>query len=88
MYNEHHFFHPNPLKRYSPGTENKNLERNSDGSLTLYVSAKSPGNAKETNWLLARFPAGPLEPIARAAECGRSGPPAARVCKPKIIGSV
>jgi len=27
------------LKRYSLGTKNKNLERNADGSLTLYVGA-------------------------------------------------
>jgi hypothetical protein len=27
MYNEHHFFHPNDLKRYSLGTKNKSLKR-------------------------------------------------------------
>ena len=26
LYNEHHFFHPNDLKRYSLGTKNKKLE--------------------------------------------------------------
>jgi hypothetical protein len=35
LYNEHHFFHPNPLDRYSLGTKNKGLTRNGDGSLTL-----------------------------------------------------
>jgi hypothetical protein len=53
LYNEHHFFHPNPLKRYSLGTKNKTLRRNADGSLTLYAGAKSPGADKESNWLPA-----------------------------------
>jgi hypothetical protein len=53
LYNEHHFFNPNPLKRYSLGTKNKNLQTNVDGSLTLYAGAKSPGKDKETNWLPA-----------------------------------
>lgn len=51
LYNEHHFFHPNNLKRYSLGTKNKDLKRNADGSLTLYAGARSPGADKETNWL-------------------------------------
>jgi hypothetical protein len=53
MYNEHHFFHPNDLKRYSLGTKNKSLKRYADGSLTLYAGAKSPGSDKEPNWLPA-----------------------------------
>lgn len=53
LYNEHHFFHPNNLKRYSLGTKNKNLKRNPDGSLTLYTGAKSPGADKEANWVPA-----------------------------------
>lgn len=53
LYNEHHFFHPNDLRRYSLGTKNKDLKRNADGSLTLYAGAKSPGVDKETNWLPA-----------------------------------
>ena len=51
--NEHHFFNPNPLKRFSLGTKNQNLQTNSDGSLTLHAGAKSPGKDKETNWLPA-----------------------------------
>jgi hypothetical protein len=51
LYNEHHFFHSNPLKRYSLGTKNKGLKRNGDGSLTLYAGAKSPGADRESNWL-------------------------------------
>jgi hypothetical protein len=53
LYNLHHFFNPNPLKRYSLGTKNKTLQYNADGSLTLYAGAKSPGKEKESNWLPA-----------------------------------
>ena len=53
LYNEHHFFNKNPLKRYSLGTKNKTLQYNADGSLTLYAGEKSPGKDKESNWLPA-----------------------------------
>lgn len=53
LYNEKHLFHANDLKRFSLGTKNKSLQRNADGSLTLYASAKSPGKDKESNWLPA-----------------------------------
>jgi hypothetical protein len=53
LYDGEHFFHPNDLKRYSLGTKNKTLKYNDDGSLTLYAGAKSPGKAKESNWLPA-----------------------------------
>jgi hypothetical protein len=53
LYNDVHFFNPNPLKRYSLGTKNKNLKHNADGSLTLYAGAQSPGKDKESNWLPA-----------------------------------
>jgi hypothetical protein len=53
LYNAEHFFHKNPLNRYSLGTKNKTLKYNADGSLTLYASAKSPGADKESNWLPA-----------------------------------
>src|SRR5262249_4382486 len=43
VYNEHHFFHPNDIKRYSLGTKNaKSLKYGADGSLTLYVQAEAP----------------------------------------------
>jgi len=51
LYNEHHLFSSNPIKRYSLGTKNKGLKKNKDGSLTIYVSSKSPGADKESNWL-------------------------------------
>jgi hypothetical protein len=47
LYNEEHFFHANALGRYSLGTKNKTLKYNGDGSLTLYASAKSPGEERE-----------------------------------------
>jgi hypothetical protein len=53
LYNEHHFFHPNELKRYSLGTKNKTLKHNDDGSLTLYVQADPPEESLRTNWLPA-----------------------------------
>lgn len=53
LYNQHHFFSPNALKRYSVGTKNKGLKHDADGSLTLYVQADSPGRGKESNWLPA-----------------------------------
>ena len=53
LYNEEHFFSPNPLNRYSLGTKNKSLKFGADGSLTLYVQSESPGADKESNWLPA-----------------------------------
>ncbi len=53
LYNDKHLFHANELNRYSLGTKNKNLKRNSDGSLTLYAGKESPGPEKESNWLPA-----------------------------------
>jgi hypothetical protein len=59
LYNEHHFFHPNDLKRYSLGTKNKNLHYASDGSLTLTASATPPDSQDlRANWLPA--PDGPF----------------------------
>lgn len=54
LYNEHHFFHPNELDRYSLGTKNQRLETDADGSLTLHVSAAPPADeADRDNWLPA-----------------------------------
>jgi hypothetical protein len=64
LYNEHHFFNSNPLKRFSLGTKNKDLQKNPDGSLTLYAGAKSPGKEKETNWLPA-----PTTPFSLYIRC-------------------
>jgi hypothetical protein len=53
LYNQHHFFAPNELKRYSLGTKNKDLQANPDGSLTLYVQSTPPSADKMNNWLPA-----------------------------------
>ncbi len=53
IYNEHHIFSPNERNRYSLGTKNTDLKYNNDGSLTFYVSKKSPATDMESNWLPA-----------------------------------
>jgi hypothetical protein len=53
LYNEHHFFAPNRLRRYSLGTKNRALTPEADGSLVIRVQADSPGVDKESNWLPA-----------------------------------
>ena len=51
LYNQHHFFNPNELKRYSVGTKNKTLKTNPDGSLTVYVQSDPPSDDQRANWL-------------------------------------
>jgi hypothetical protein len=63
LYNEHHFFGPNDLNRYSLGTKNKDLRFDDDGSLTLHISA-TPSSIDDTNWLPA--PDGPFSLYLRA----------------------
>jgi hypothetical protein len=54
MYNEHHLFEENPIKRYSVGTKNQDLQIDPDGSLTIYVQADQPGDSTQlANWLPA-----------------------------------
>jgi hypothetical protein len=54
MYNKEHFFEPNPIKRYSVGTKNKDLKTAADGSLTIYVPADEPADpVPRANWLPA-----------------------------------
>jgi len=53
LYNEHHFFVPNDIKRYSLGTKSKSLKYNDDGSVTIYVQADAPAEAHRDNWLPA-----------------------------------
>ena len=65
LYNEHHFFHPNELHRYSLGTKSKTLHHAADGSLTLTASATAPDDDDlRSNWLPA--PAGPFSLYLRA----------------------
>jgi hypothetical protein len=51
LYNEHHFFEPNELKRYSLGTKNRQLKYGDEGSLTIYVQSDPPEASKRDNWL-------------------------------------
>jgi len=51
LYNQHHFFAPNEIERYSVGTKNKDLKRDPDGGLTILVQADPPKD--RTNWLPA-----------------------------------
>jgi hypothetical protein len=54
MYNAEHFFATNPIGRYSVGTKNKDLQFEANGSLTIYVQADAPEDAKQrANWLPA-----------------------------------
>lgn len=53
LYNQHHFFSPNEIKRYSIGTKNKTLVTAPDGSLTIYVQSTPPEGDKRANWLPA-----------------------------------
>jgi hypothetical protein len=51
------WFYPNPLNKLTVSPRDK-LKYNKDGSVTLYFQHKSPGKAKEANWLPA--PEGPF----------------------------
>ena len=51
LYNEHHFFAPNELKRYSLGTKNKTLQTDPDGSLTIYVQTDAPSDPAQRDEL-------------------------------------
>ncbi len=51
LYNQHHFFEPNEISRYSLGTKNKSLKYGANGSLTIYVQADPP--PERDNWLPA-----------------------------------
>jgi hypothetical protein len=42
LYNQHHFFEPNEIRRYSIGTKSRAHKHHIDGSLTIYVQADPP----------------------------------------------
>ena len=58
------FLVPNPINRYSIGDRTKGLRYNGDGSLEIFIQHRSPGAAREANWLPA--PAGPFVLSLRA----------------------
>jgi len=53
LYNQHHFFAPNELDRFSLGTKNKELRFEADGSLVIHVQKDRPDDDKVANWLPA-----------------------------------
>jgi hypothetical protein len=58
LYDQHHFFAPNAVGRYSLGTKTKDLKYNPDGSLTIYLQADPPPDELWANWLPAPKDAG------------------------------
>ncbi len=60
----------NPINRYSIGSATDGVKYAADGSLVLYISAKSPGKDKESNWLPA--PDGPFWLVLRTYGPGKS----------------
>jgi hypothetical protein len=54
----------NPINRYLINSPTlPGMDKNADGSLTLYIQKDSPGKAKEANWLPA--PNGPIYLVMR-----------------------
>jgi hypothetical protein len=51
LYNQHHFFEPNELKRYSLGTKSRQMKYDGDGSLTICIQSDPPDDADLNNWL-------------------------------------
>jgi hypothetical protein len=60
----------NPIDRYSIGSATPGLKTAADGSISIYVQAKSPGQDKENNWLPA--PDGPCWMVLRIYGPGKS----------------
>jgi len=50
IYDKDGFPIDNPIDRYALG-DRDNMKLNKDGSLDIYIQAKSPGKEKESNWL-------------------------------------
>ena len=57
------FLYANPLERYSLGDRTGELIKDDSKGLTLYIGHRSPGKAKESNWLPA--PDGPYSIVVR-----------------------
>ena len=60
----------NPIDRYAIGSATPGLKTAADGSISIYVQAKSPGQDKENNWLPA--PDGPCWMVLRIYGPGES----------------
>lgn len=68
MYDEHHFFVPNPLNRYAIGDRDP-LKFNADGSLDIYIQNSRPNKDQESNWLPA--PSGNFNLLLRLYQPGK-----------------
>jgi len=64
LYDQHHFFAPNALERFSLGTKSKELRFESDGSFVIYVQSDRPSEERLANWLPS--PQGPFSLYLRA----------------------
>ncbi len=73
LYNQHHFFAPNELNRFSLGTKSKGLRLEGDGSLIIYVQTARPSEDKVANWLPAPPGEFSLYPRLLAASPDRRG---------------
>lgn len=62
MYGPQFYLVKNPLDRYTVSERDK-LKPNKDGTITIYLQHRSPGKAKERNWLPA--PPGPFVVMLR-----------------------
>ncbi|WP_407165003.1 DUF1254 domain-containing protein [Bradyrhizobium sp. ORS 111] len=58
------FLAENPLRRYAIGDRTEGLRRNTDGSITLWISRADPGGDRTANWLPAPS-SGPFSLIMR-----------------------
>lgn len=64
MYNVPEFYlADNPINRYAIGDRTPGLQKNVDGSLSIYMQKDSPGPDKEANWLPT--PDGAFRPVMR-----------------------
>ena len=51
LYDPTYNFTPNAIDRYAIGDRDKDLKKDADGGLTIYIQNTSPGKEKESNWL-------------------------------------
>jgi hypothetical protein len=71
LYDDDLFFVPNPLNRFELSTRNP-FVTGEDGAIELYLQAKSPGRAKEPNWLPA--PEGKFKLVLRLYDPAKAPP--------------
>ena len=70
LYNQHHFFAPNELDRFSLGTKSKGLRFEADGSLVIHVQKDRPDDERSPTGCRRR----PTRSRFTSAPIGRSMP--------------